>query len=93
MLKPQYLFFRPVILFTACKKYLLHVQSVQKINTYTDSDRLNKIMFITDSIGFAIGGERFADAIILTTHDGGYTWQKNDFPIAGKGLYDMVVSP
>ncbi len=82
-----------VFLLGACKKDMLYFQSVQKINSYTDTDRLNKILFIDSSNGFIAGGERFADAVILATHDGGYTWQKMSFPVAGKGLYDMVVSP
>src|SRR5579872_2655173 len=93
MRRLPYLFFLLAIFFSSCKKDLLHFQTVQKLNTYTDSDRLNKIVFVTDQIGFVIGGERLTDAIILSTHDGGYTWQKNSFPIAGKGLYDMAVSP
>ena len=64
-----------IFLLNGCKKDLLHLQSVQKITSYTDSDRLNKIFFVDQQLGFIVGGERFADAVILTTHDGGYTWQ------------------
>ncbi len=72
---------------------MLYFQSVQKINSYTDTDRLNKILFTDNNTGFIAGGQRFADAIVLITHDGGYNWEKISLPIAGKGLYDMVVSP
>ena len=82
-----------IFLLNGCKKDLLHLQSVQKITSYTDSDRLNKIFFVDQQLGFIVGGERFADAVILTTHDGGYTWQKSSFPVAGKGLYDITQSP
>ena len=72
---------------------MLSFQNVQKLNSSTDSDRLNKILFIDNSTGFVVGGERFTNSVILTTHDGGYTWQKTSFRQADKGLYDIVLSP
>jgi photosystem II stability/assembly factor-like uncharacterized protein len=89
-----YFLFLIVIVFPgACKKDLLHLQNVQQINSYSDSDQLNKILFLNDSIGFIVGGLRFTEAIILSTHDGGYTWQKKSYPVAGKALHDMVRAP
>ncbi len=83
----------PFLLLASCKKDLLHYQSVQQLSSQTDSDRLNKILFIDQNLGFIVGGQRFYDAVILTTHDGGYTWQKQLFPAAGKELTDIVVAP
>ncbi len=88
-----FLFFIVVILFSTCKKDLLHLQSVRQISSYSDSDQLNKILFLNDSIGFIVGGQRFYESVILTTHDGGYTWQRKSYPMAGKALHDIVQSP
>ena len=82
-----------LVFISACKKDVLYFQNVQKINSYTDTDRLNKILFVDDKTGFVAGGERFYHSVILTTHDGGYTWQNTSYPVAGKGLYDIVISP
>ena len=60
---------------TACRKDQLQPQGLQQIETYTTTDRLNKILFINDSIGFIVGGNRFFNAAILKTEDGGTTWQ------------------
>ncbi|MBS1587910.1 MAG: hypothetical protein JSS82_20440 [Bacteroidetes bacterium] len=76
----------------SCKKDLLHYQSAQKIESGT-TDRLNDILFINDSTGFIVGGQRFASATILTTHDGGYTWSDTSFPEAGKELFGISQSP
>lgn len=77
---------------TSCKKDQLHYQNVQKIESGT-TDRLNDILFINDSTGFIVGGERFASATILTTHDGGYTWKDTGFSEAGKELFGIGQSP
>ncbi len=76
-----------------CKKDLLHYQNVTQLTSHADTDRLNKIMFINDSIGFVVGGQRFNDAVILTTRDGGATWATNSYPVAGKAMYDITLSP
>ncbi|XZF14984.1 WD40/YVTN/BNR-like repeat-containing protein [Chitinophagaceae bacterium MMS25-I14] len=80
------------VITASCKKDLLHWQKVQQIDSHT-SNRINRILFINDSVGFAVGGERFLEADILTTTDGGYTWNLRSFPEAGKELYDITRSP
>ncbi len=91
--RPYIIILSAVLFLSACKKDMLNFQRVQKINSYSDSDRLNKILFVDGSSGFIVGGQRFYDATILVTHDGGYSWQKQSHPVAGKALYDLVVSP
>lgn len=81
------------ILFNSCKKDLLHFNMVQKVENFGDSDKLNKILFLNDTIGFVVGGERFSDALIITTKDGGNTWSQAHFPQVGKGIYDITASP
>ena len=77
----------------SCRKDLLHWQSVQKLETHTTTDRLNKILFINDSVGFVIGGQRFYNSTILTTKDGGQTWAYRSIKDASKGLYGITQSP
>jgi photosystem II stability/assembly factor-like uncharacterized protein len=84
-----------ILLFSlcSCRKDLLHWQAVQKLETHTTTDRLNKILFINDSLGFVVGGQRFYNSTILTTKDGGQTWEYKNFSDAGKGLYGIAKSP
>jgi len=81
-----------VLCFCSCSKDLLHWQLTQKLDTHT-THRLNKILFVNDTLGFAVGGERFQDADILTTHDGGNTWSYQTFPQSGKGIYGITKAP
>jgi len=79
--------------FSACKKDLLHYQSVQQLDSHTTTDRFNKILFVNDSVGFIVGGQRFLNATILITRDGGNTWQNYSFPEAGKELFGIAQAP
>lgn len=76
----------------ACRKDLLHWQLTQRLETHT-THRLNKILFVNDSLGFAVGGERFNYADILITRDGGNTWRQDSFPQVGKGIYGITQAP
>ncbi len=78
---------------SACKKDLISFNKVHKLDTHTNDDRLEKIFFFDKKTGFIVGGQRFYNAVILTTDDGGYTWQKKTYPEAGKSLHDIVLSP
>ncbi len=75
--------------FTSCKKDLLHWQSATQLSSGT-THRLNRIIFVNDTLGLIAGGERFDFADILTTHDGGYTWLYSTFPSIGKGMYALA---
>jgi photosystem II stability/assembly factor-like uncharacterized protein len=77
----------------SCKKDVLHFQSVQKLDSHTTTDRFNRIFFVNDTLGFIVGGEQTSRAVILTTHDGGYTWAGNSYPDAGTGIYGITQSP
>ncbi len=76
---------------TSCRKDLLHWQIAQQLQSGT-THRLNRALFINDTLGFIAGGERFDYADILTTHDGGHSWQYRTFPEIGKGLYALTGS-
>ena len=78
-----------LLLLTACRKEKLHWQKVERIETYT-TDRLNSVLFINGQTGFAVGGERFYKTTILTTNDGGISWQTKNYDEAGKSLYGIA---
>jgi len=74
---------------TSCKKDVLHWQKAQQLSSHT-THRLNRIFFVNDTLGYIVGGDRFYAADILTTHDGGYNWQQQSFPEAGKELFGIT---
>ncbi len=75
----------------SCRKEKLE-DGAEKVQVPT-AHRLNKILFINDTLGFIAGGERYSDADLLTTHDGGQSWSLTSFPDAGKAIYGMALSP
>lgn len=81
-----------LLLCQSCKKDLLAYKNVQQLNSHT-ADRLNRILFVNDTFGFIVGGQRTAKATILTTKDGGYTWSYQDLPQDSTGIYGITQSP
>lgn len=79
------------ILAPSCKKNKLEWKQVEKIETNT-ANRLNRILFIDNNRGFVAGGDRFLEADILATVNGGADWTLNNYPKAGKGLYGIARS-
>ncbi len=78
---------------SSCKKDLLHFSNVQKIESGSDTDRLNKVVFVDANNGFIAGGKWYTEAVILTTHDGGNTWQRKSFTNVGQLLNSVSVAP
>ncbi|MBC7554558.1 MAG: hypothetical protein H7257_11320 [Taibaiella sp.] len=76
-----------------CKKDVLHLQRVVKVDSYSDTDRLNKVFFMDSLNGFITGGHRFLHSFILTTRNGGNTWLPTAHPATQKGIYDINASP
>lgn len=95
MLKPTALFtfLLYLTLLSSCKKDELQFLNVSKIDTHTNTDRLNKIFWANDTLGFIVGGQRFYRSLLLTTHDAGKTWVSDTFPEANKELFDITASP
>ena len=88
-----YILFVLFILIAACKKDQLHFKNVEKINSYSDSDRLNKVIFTDSSNGFIVGGKWYTEALILRTRDGGNTWDRQSFTNVGQLLNSVTQSP
>lgn len=67
--------------------------SCQKIDTeWTPAPpkteyRLNDVVFVNDSVGYATGGRKFWDDITLKTKNGGLTWDLCAEQISGKAFY------
>ena len=74
----------------SCRKDQITPMGLKKIETHTNSDRFNEILFLNDSIGFVVGGSRFFNATILRTVDGGKSWNHISFPDADKGVYGIT---
>jgi len=92
----SYLFFIAIVTIScfSCRKDLLKPKLVQRLETFSSKeDRLNKILFINDSVGFAVGGQRFFNGLILKTEDGGEHWQPIYLPDNGNGIYGITNSP
>ena len=82
-----------ILSIASCRKDLVHWQRVEKIETFTNTERLNKIFFINDSVGFVVGGERFNKSTILKTTDGGKTWTYRNIAETPKSIYSITLSP
>src|SRR6476620_10709840 len=76
----------------SCKKDLIHYRSATRLETHT-ANRLNSILFVNDTLGFCVGGLRFDESDILTTHDGGHTWTLDISPDAHKELFGITIAP
>lgn len=82
-----------ILIFSACKKDVLHFKKVQQLETYSIDDRLHKIYFTDDRNGYIVGGVRFDKGVILSSHDGGNTWQRSIIPAVGKAIFGITSSP
>lgn len=76
--------------FISCQKKSIQPISVQLIEMNTHLD-LEKILFINDSLGYIVGGDRFTESGIWFTNDGGQHWQTATGPAlsTGKKIYAL----
>ena len=58
-----------------CKKDVLYPASTDVVNTGAVAD-INSIFFVNDTLGYVAGGEKYESTELLTTYDGGKTWQR-----------------
>lgn len=82
------IFLASFIFIPACRKTLPLPQGLEKIDSPSEI-RWNKIFFLDESHGFIIGGQRFDQAAMMITRDGGKNWAFQSFPEIGKGLYGI----
>jgi len=81
-----------LLVFASCRKDQLSWQSATQLESHT-GHQLNRLFFVNDTLCFAVGGVRYANATILRSADGGATWQYTDVPEAGKILNDICMGP
>lgn len=74
--------------FISCQKKSIQPISVELLEMNTNLD-LEKILFIDDSVGYVVGGNRFTESGIWFTTDGGQHWQMAAGPAlaTGKKIY------
>ncbi len=78
--------------FASCKKDVLHLKKVREIPGNT-TYRLNNIRILSSGTVLIAGGERYNQAEVLRSTDGGYSFTSTSYPQIGKGMYGFAVSP
>lgn len=66
------------VVFLQCSKKKLAIDADDL--SYPTNMNLNEVKFISHDIGFAMGGDRFKQPLILKTWDGGQHWQSLSTP-------------
>lgn len=80
------------MLLPACKKDQLKLSSVFVMDAHTTA-RLNKVRFLGSKVCLIAGGEKFHQAIVLKSTDGGFHWQADTIAQAGKAMYGLTIAP
>lgn len=81
-----------LLLFTACRKDVLHWQSVEQIHI-EGKVQLNTALFLPGGIGIIGGGSRFDTARVLRSSDQGATWQWRPMAPDTKGFSGSCIAP
>lgn len=76
------------LLLPGCRKSPITVDGISRIDAPAGI-RWNRVYFLDDQHGFIVGGQRFDQAAMMITRDGGETWTYHSFPEIGKGLYGI----
>lgn len=80
------------LLFQACRKDQIKPTTTVQVSVPT-TDHLNKVLFVNDTLGFIVGGDKYSEGNILTTTDGGNTWQLFKTPADGnKSVYAITTN-
>ena len=68
-----------------------HKETVNWNDLYQEPQgvRLNKVYFLNDSVGYAVGGVRYSADLMLKTTDGGKTWDSIPQPDLSKSIYGI----
>ncbi len=78
----------------SCKKDLLHLQNVQRLNSQT-SCRINNVQFIDDNTAVLAGGDIWSKTAVCRSTNGGYTWIADTSATVaglGKAMFGMDVA-
>ena len=79
------------LFFGACKKDLLHWQSVQELNSHTNS-QLTNIHSLDGTTFIGAGGDIWSKSVIIRSTDGGYTWTCDSVPACMLEMYGMSIA-
>jgi photosystem II stability/assembly factor-like uncharacterized protein len=81
------------LILVSCSKNKIEAE-VQLIESTTNL-QLNKVIFFDQLHGFIVGGDRYQQALMLETFDGGSHWQKVSLPqnVQRKAIYGIEISP
>ena len=80
--------------FSACKKDLLHLKSVQPINSQTNC-RINNIRFTDNKTALIAGGEIWSKTAVCRSTDGGFNWIADTSATVtglGKAMFGMDIA-
>ena len=78
---------------SSCKKDLLRWQLVQRISSGSQTDQLSKVLFVNSLKGYVFGGTLYKNSVILTTSDGGQTWNRTVDSLHGELLRSGTIAP
>ncbi len=79
-----------IIFLNSCRKTIqLNIHEIV-VDTLT-SRNLEDVVFINKDTGFIVGGNRYADGLVLSTFDGGATWHLKD-AVSPWILYSIVAN-
>lgn len=80
------------LLLYSCKKDVLEPKLARQITVATQDD-LNRILFVNDTLGYLVGGDKYFSTDLLTTTDGGETWVRSETGWEGnKAVYGLAAS-
>lgn len=74
----------------SCRKDELFPAQTEVVTTGAIAD-INSILFVNDSLGYMVGGEKYSSTELLTTTNGGKTWQRFYLPDgSGSAAYSLA---
>lgn len=81
-----------LLLLSSCKKDVLEPRFAGQISVATQDD-LNRILFVNDTLGFIVGGDKYYTTDLLMTTNGGATWTafSNNWD-GNKAVYGLAVN-
>src|SRR5688500_5633278 len=80
------------LLLCSCKKDVLEPGLARQIIVPAQDD-LNRILFVNDTLGYIVGGDKYYTTDLLMTTDGGATWTRLEPGWEGnKAVYGLAVN-